>query len=80
MTTNSGLGNRGWTQAVGQTDIKNDGSQDIIIGKNFGVKVYYINQKPGIMLPIQFRYKHPNPPKKVRLLLRQEITEYNSLS
>ena len=37
----------GWTQALGHSDINRDGWQDIIVGNDFGVNAYYINQKNG---------------------------------
>ena len=37
----------GWTQAMGHTDINQDGWQDVIIGNDFGVNAYYINQGNG---------------------------------
>lgn len=37
----------GWTQALGHCDINQDGWQDIIVGNDFGVNAYYINQKNG---------------------------------
>ncbi len=33
----------GWTQAVGHTDIDQDGRQDLIVGNDFGVNRYYLN-------------------------------------
>lgn len=46
-TAGSNLNNNGWTQAVGHTDIDNDGWQDIIVGNDFGVNAYYINNGDG---------------------------------
>ncbi|MDH7447522.1 CRTAC1 family protein [Aquimarina sp. 2201CG14-23] len=40
--------NSGWTQALGHTDINQDGLQDIIVGNDFGVNKYYLNTKEGI--------------------------------
>ncbi len=40
--------NSGWTQAVGHSDINQDGLQDIIVGNDFGVNKYYYNTKEGI--------------------------------
>ena len=47
VTDKSGLDNKGWTQAVGHADINNDGWQDIIVGNDFGVNGYYINNMDG---------------------------------
>lgn len=40
--------NSGWTQAVGHSDINQDGLQDLIVGNDFGVNKYYYNTKEGI--------------------------------
>lgn len=40
-----GADNVGWGQALTHTDINQDGWQDIIVGNDFGVNGYYINQK-----------------------------------
>ncbi len=37
------LTDNGWTQAVGHTDINQDGRQDLIVGNDFGVNRYYLN-------------------------------------
>ncbi|NNE26773.1 MAG: CRTAC1 family protein [Saprospiraceae bacterium] len=42
----SGL-NSGWTQAMGHTDINRDGLQDFIVGNDFGINEYYINNGDG---------------------------------
>ena len=39
--------NRGWTQALGHSDINQDGLQDIIVGNDFGKNKYYLNQGTG---------------------------------
>jgi hypothetical protein len=49
-STGSGLENNGWTQALGHTDIDGDGWQDLIVGNDFGVNAYYINQKNGTFI------------------------------
>jgi hypothetical protein len=46
--TNNEEPNKGWTQALGHTDINQDGLQDIIVGNDFGKNKYYINSKDGI--------------------------------
>ncbi len=46
--TNNEESNKGWTQALGHTDINQDGLQDIIVGNDFGKNKYYINSKDGI--------------------------------
>lgn len=38
----------GWTQAVGHSDINQDGWQDIIVGNDFGVNKYYYNNGNGL--------------------------------
>ena len=45
--TNDEESNKGWTQALGHTDINQDGFQDIIVGNDFGKNKYYINSKDG---------------------------------
>ncbi|MBQ4820669.1 CRTAC1 family protein [Aquimarina sp. MMG016] len=42
--------NSGWTQALGHTDINQDGLQDIIVGNDFGVNKYYLNTEKGIFI------------------------------
>jgi len=37
----------GWTQALVHVDINQDGHQDIIIGNDFGINAYYINDGKG---------------------------------
>jgi enediyne biosynthesis protein E4 len=46
--TDNNDSNRGWTQALGHTDINQDGLQDIIVGNDFGVNKYYLNTPSGI--------------------------------
>lgn len=52
VTKNSGLDNSGWAQAVAHTDLNNDGWQDVIVGNDFGVNAYYINQKNGKFIEV----------------------------
>ncbi|WP_299885138.1 CRTAC1 family protein [uncultured Lacinutrix sp.] len=40
--------NFGWTQAVGHSDINQDGLQDLIVGNDFGVNKYYYNTGDGL--------------------------------
>ena len=40
-----GADNSGWGQAVTHTDLNQDGWQDLIVGNDFGVNAYYINQQ-----------------------------------
>jgi len=40
-----GADNSGWGQAVTHTDLNLDGWQDLIVGNDFGVNAYYINQQ-----------------------------------
>ncbi len=47
ITEGSGTDNRGWTQAVGHTDLDGDGRQDLICGNDFGVNAYYRNLGDG---------------------------------
>lgn len=39
--------NNGWTQAMGHSDLNQDGLQDIIVGNDFGVNEYYVNLGNG---------------------------------
>ena len=39
--------NTGWTQALGHSDINQDGWQDIIVGNDFGSNKYYLNNGDG---------------------------------
>ncbi len=39
--------NTGWTQAVGHTDLNQDGLQDLIVGNDFGKNKYYLNSSSG---------------------------------
>lgn len=52
VTAGSGVGNSGWTQAVGHTDINGDGWQDLIAGNDFGTNSYYINNQDGTFTDI----------------------------
>lgn len=47
VSKNSGVENKGWTQAVGHSDINGDGWQDLIVGNDFGINAYYINNRDG---------------------------------
>ncbi|QSX36017.1 CRTAC1 family protein [Shewanella sedimentimangrovi] len=40
-----GADNNGWGQAVTHADLNQDGWQDLIVGNDFGVNAYYINQQ-----------------------------------
>jgi hypothetical protein len=40
-----GAADTGWGQAIAHTDINQDGWQDIIVGNDFGINGYYLNQK-----------------------------------
>ena len=51
----------GWSQAVGHTDIDQDGWQDIIVGNDFGINAYYINQKNGYFRNESKRLKTDKP-------------------
>ncbi|MFT6129519.1 MAG: hypothetical protein ACJATN_001243 [Neolewinella sp.] len=50
VSTGSGLENSGWTQALVHADIDGDGWQDLIVGNDFGVNAYYINQQDGTFI------------------------------
>ncbi len=47
VTATAGVGDTGWGQALTHTDINADGWQDLIVGNDFGINVYYINKKDG---------------------------------
>ncbi len=47
ISEKSGTADRGWAQSVGHTDFDGDGWQDIIVGNDFGVNVYYRNRHDG---------------------------------
>ncbi len=47
VTEKAGVGNTGWGQALAHTDFDSDGWQDIIVGNDFGVNVYYRNRGDG---------------------------------
>ena len=47
VTKESGVGNTGWGQAAAHTDLDLDGWQDIIVGNDFGINVYYRNRGDG---------------------------------
>ena len=47
VSKGSGVENNAWTQAVGHSDINGDGWQDIIVGNDFGINAYYINNQDG---------------------------------
>ncbi len=47
VTEQSGTGDVGWGQAVGHTDLNGDGWQDLVVGNDFGVNAYYLNQGDG---------------------------------
>jgi hypothetical protein len=50
--TNDAASNTGWTQALGHTDINQDGLQDIIVGNDFGVNKYYLNHENGLFTEV----------------------------
>ena len=45
VTAETKVGDTGWGQALTHTDINMDGWQDLIVGNDFGVNRYFINQK-----------------------------------
>lgn len=47
VTEKAGVGNTGWGQALAHTDFDSDGWQDIIVGNDFGINVYYRNRGDG---------------------------------
>ncbi|KAA1246580.1 CRTAC1 family protein [Aquimarina sp. RZ0] len=48
--TKNTASNSGWTQALGHTDINQDGLQDLVVGNDFGVNKYYLNTAEGIFI------------------------------
>lgn len=58
---NTGLENIGWGQAVTHTDLNNDGLQDVIIGNDFGVNGYYINDGKTKFKEVSVRLKTDKP-------------------
>ena len=44
VSQGSGTDDSGWGQSVTHTDLNADGKQDLIVGNDFGVNRYYINQ------------------------------------
>jgi len=50
VTQSAGVGDTGWGQALTHSDLNLDGWQDLIVGNDFGVNVYYINQKDGTFI------------------------------
>ncbi|WP_052158184.1 CRTAC1 family protein [Lacinutrix jangbogonensis] len=53
--------NNGWTQALGHSDINQDGLQDLIIGNDFGVNKYYYNSKSGVFNEVSKQLKTDKP-------------------
>jgi hypothetical protein len=47
VTERAGVGDPGWAQAVTHTDIDGDGRQDLVVGNDFGINVYYRNLGDG---------------------------------
>ncbi|MDF1697427.1 MAG: CRTAC1 family protein [Saprospiraceae bacterium] len=47
VSEGSGLQNLGWTQAVGHADINGDSWQDLVVGNDFGINAYYLNNQDG---------------------------------
>ncbi|TQV80225.1 CRTAC1 family protein [Aliikangiella coralliicola] len=47
VTENSNTGDTGWAQAIAHTDFNSDGRQDLIVGNDFGVNVYFENLGNG---------------------------------
>jgi len=47
VTQSAGVADTGWGQALTHTDLNNDNWQDLIVGNDFGINVYYINNKNG---------------------------------
>ena len=52
VTAGSGLDNGGWAQAVTHSDLNRDGLQDVVVGNDFGVNAYYINQGNGRFIDV----------------------------
>ncbi len=53
--------NSGWTQAVGHSDINQDGLQDLIIGNDFGVNKYLLNTPSGFFKEVSKQLKTDKP-------------------
>ena len=47
VTTETRTGDSGWAQAIGHSDFDADGLQDLIVGNDFGVNIYYRNKGDG---------------------------------
>jgi len=56
QTTNSG-----WTQAIGHSDINQDGLQDIIVGNDFGKNKYYFNNPDGLFTEVSEQLQTDKP-------------------
>ncbi|MCF8368570.1 MAG: CRTAC1 family protein [Bacteroidales bacterium] len=59
--TDNVASNTGWTQALGHTDIDQDGLQDIIVGNDFGQNKYYLNQPDGNFIEVSRALKTDKP-------------------
>lgn len=55
------LTDNGWTQAVGHTDINQDGRQDLIVGNDFGVNRYYLNSADQGFIEMSQMWKTDKP-------------------
>lgn len=47
-----GVENIGWMQVVGYIDLNGDGWQDFVVGNDFGMNSYYINNQDGIFMDV----------------------------
>ena len=61
VSEDSGLKNQGWTQAIGHSDINRDGWQDLIVGNDFGINAYYINNQDGTFTDQSLKYGTDKP-------------------
>ncbi len=53
--------NNGWTQALGHSDLNQDGYQDIIVGNDFGTNEYYLNDGDGTFTEVSQIYGTDKP-------------------
>lgn len=61
VTKKSGTGNTGWGQALAHTDLDGDGWQDLIVGNDFGINVYYRNRGNGTFENMASRWGSDKP-------------------
>ena len=69
VSKDSGIENLGWGQAVTHTDLNADGWQDLIVGNDFGVNAYYINQKNGHFIDVSAKIGTNKPSYTMNIAL-----------